>query len=66
LPSISGGQVQPFGVRKTIIGQAGRFDFPVAAGVGPDLLDLGHHRVEHAGQLLVDASGSCPSTKYGL
>ncbi len=54
MPSISGGQVQPFGVRKTIIGQAGRFTTPLWRASSQICTNLRHDRVEHSGELLMD------------
>ena len=53
LPSISFGQVQPFGVRSTIIGQRGRFGETILTRIGLDALDLADDGVECGGHQLV-------------
>jgi hypothetical protein len=64
LPSISFGHVQPFGERKTIIGQRGRSKLsPLRAAL--DARDLGDGLVERRRHLLVHDEGSSPSTKIG-
>ena len=53
LPSTSFGPVQPFGVRRTIIGQRGRSAIAVVAGAALDLGDLVERAVELGGERLV-------------
>ena len=54
MPSISGGQVQPFGRAEDDHRPGRPLHDALGTSVRPDLLDLGDHRVEHSRQLLVD------------
>src|SRR5262249_43338212 len=63
----SGGQVQPLGVRKTIIGQAGRLTVaPLARASAQICLISGTTVSSTAANCWWTAAGSWPSTKYGF